>query len=82
MDTTEVKTVAKEFVDDVFNGVAEKLEKVIADDSCKMAKKSKGRSLLCVLFDPCRYCAVRFQTGGLAIVVGQMVYQSEKRWFG
>lgn len=52
-DEHTVKEVASAVVDDVINGVTTELNKT-KDVVCTLGK-SKERSLLCVLFDPCKY---------------------------
>lgn len=53
MADANIKDVASAVVDDVINGVATELSKVKGTKTCTGA--SKERSLLCVLFDPCKY---------------------------
>lgn len=53
MASEQIKDVANAFVDDVINGVTTELNKV--KKTSEHPESSKKRSLLCVLFDPCKF---------------------------
>lgn len=55
MADKHLKDVASAVVDDVINGVQTELNKVTENVCTRKSSSSKDRSLLCVLFDPCKY---------------------------
>lgn len=54
MADEQIKDVANAVVDDVINGVTTELNRVKGTTK-ECPRSSADRSLLCVLFDPCKY---------------------------